>query len=169
MSAFERTAHRPALGVGARCLLLCLLLCLPGCRHTGAATDEKKEPDVHVRARPAAKQTIAETVTGLGRCEALPDQFAVLTAAAEGRVIRLLKQPGDSVGAGAAVVELDSTLADKEPEGKGSGLRFSEGLPRCAAIAAAKRGANQRQAGHRTGPGGGRQSPIQREPFAALA
>ena len=84
-----------------------------GCRHAAPADPEAKEPDVHVRARPAAKRTIAETVTGLGRCEAIPDRFAVLTAATEGRVTRLLKQPGESVEAGAPVVELDSTIAAK--------------------------------------------------------
>ncbi len=58
-------------------------------------------------------RTIAEKVAGLGRCEAIPQRFAVLTAAAEGRVIHLLKQPGDPVEPGCAVVELDSTIAEK--------------------------------------------------------
>ena len=61
---------------------------------------EKQEPDVRVRVKPAEKRTIADKVAGLGRCEAIPDRFAVLTAAAEGRVIHLLKQPGDPVEPG---------------------------------------------------------------------
>ena len=69
--------------------------------------------DVHVRVKSAEKRTIAETVAGLGRCEAIPDRFALLTAAAEGRVIHLLKQTGDPVEAGCAVVDLDSTIAGR--------------------------------------------------------
>jgi multidrug efflux pump subunit AcrA (membrane-fusion protein) len=90
-----------------------VLMCLLGCRHAGQTTTENEGPDVRVRVKPAEMRTIADKVTGLGRCEALPQRFAVLTAAAEGRVIHLLKQPGDSVEAGCAIVELDSTIAGK--------------------------------------------------------
>ena len=89
-----------------------LLACLLGCRHAGQTAAEKEhEPDVRVRVQPAERRTIAEKVSGLGRCEAIPDRFAVLTAAAEGRVVHLPKQPGAEVKAGEAVVELDTTIA----------------------------------------------------------
>ncbi len=95
------------------CILLALV-CLLGCHRGQAAADgENKEPDVRVGVKAAEKRTIADKVTGLGRCEAIPDRFAVLTAAAEGRVVRLLKQPGDAVERGCAVVELDGTIAGK--------------------------------------------------------
>jgi multidrug efflux pump subunit AcrA (membrane-fusion protein) len=101
---------------GVRGLLILMPLCLLGCRHGSQAAAKEgadKEPSVRVRVKPAEKRTIAEKVAGLGHCEAIPQRFAVLTAAAEGRVIHLLKQPGDSVGPGSAIVELDSTVAAK--------------------------------------------------------
>ena len=62
---------------------LVLLLCVLGCRHGGQAAaekeDEKEEPDVNVRVKPAENRTLAEKVAGLGRCEAIPQRFAVLT------------------------------------------------------------------------------------------
>ncbi len=111
-----RTADRKNWPAGVPPCILLLLLCLLGCRHGGkAAAEEKgeKEPGIRVRVKSAEVRTIAEKVTGLGRCEAIPQRFAVLTAAAEGRVIHLLKQPGDHVEPGTAVVELDSTVAGK--------------------------------------------------------
>jgi multidrug efflux system membrane fusion protein len=98
------------------CLLALILVGLPGCRrgsHASEAEGEKKEPDVSVVVKFAEVRTIADKVMGLGRCEAIPDRFAVLTAAVEGRVIRLCKQTGDVVDAGTAIVELDSTIAGK--------------------------------------------------------
>ncbi len=94
--------------------LLLLFAALPGCKHAVADSDgEKKEADVRVRVEPAAERELAEKVTGLGRCEAVPEHFAVLTAAAEGRVIGLLKRPGEEVKPGDAIVQLDSTVAER--------------------------------------------------------
>jgi RND family efflux transporter MFP subunit len=96
------------------CLILLVLPALSGCRHAAAKNnDEEKGPDVRVRVLPAAERTLAERVTGLGRCEASPQHFAMLTAAAEGRVVDLLKRPGDVVKAGDAIVQLDATIAEK--------------------------------------------------------
>jgi multidrug efflux pump subunit AcrA (membrane-fusion protein) len=130
------------------CSCILLLLFLPGCRHAGRAAENEggnKEPEVTVGARPAELRKIADKVSGLGRCEAIPDRFAVLAAAAEGRVVRLFKQPGDVVEAGTAVVELDSTLARKnlkEKEAARDSLKASlallESLPRAAEQNSAK-------------------------------
>jgi multidrug efflux pump subunit AcrA (membrane-fusion protein) len=98
-----------------------ILACLSGCRRSSNAaetSDDKKEPDVTVHATPAEIRSIADKVAGLGRCEAIPDRFAVLTAAVEGRVVHLLKQPGDNVQPGDAIVELDRTIADKNCQEK---------------------------------------------------
>ena len=109
-------AWREKLAFGSLVYIV-LLVCLLGCRHGGraAAQEEgaKKDPDVLVRVKAAEKRTIADKVGGLGRCEAIPQRFALLTAASEGRVIHLLKQPGDHVEPGSAIVELDSTVAGK--------------------------------------------------------
>jgi multidrug efflux system membrane fusion protein len=102
---------------GTRGFLILLLLCVLGCHHAGQAAaekgSEKDDPDVRVRIKPAEQRTIADKVNGLGHCEAIPQRFALLTAAAEGRVVHLLKQPGDQVEAGTVIVELDSTIAGK--------------------------------------------------------
>ena len=70
-------------------------------------------------------------------CEATADRFALLTAAAEGRVVRLLRLQGDAVEAGSAIVELDSTIAVKNMNEKiaacdsqKASLAVLESLPR---------------------------------------
>ena len=73
----------------------------------------EERPDVRVRVKSVEKRTIAEKVTGWGIARQFRDRFAVLTAATKGRVVHLLKQPGDSVEPGCAIVELDSTVAGK--------------------------------------------------------
>ena len=77
--------------------------------------DEKEgeagEAHVTVRSRPARKGTVAESVQGLGRCEALPDHLAPLAPAIEGHVHALLVKEGDPVKKGQAIVELDETAA----------------------------------------------------------
>ena len=134
---------------------MCLLLCLLGCHRGGDSAEkegEKKEADVRVRVKSAEKRTIADRVTGLGRCEAIPDRFAVLTAATEGRVTRLLKQPGDTVEAGCAIVELDSTVAEKNLKEKEAArdsqkasLDVLESLPRAEEQTSAKLAIDQAQ------------------------
>ncbi len=134
---------------------MCLLLCLLGCHRGGDSAPkegEKKEADVRVRVKSAERRTIADRVTGLGRCEAIPDRFAVLTAAIEGRVTRLLKQPGDTVEAGCAIVELDSTVAEKNLKEKEAArnsqkasLDVLESLPRAEEQKSAKLAIDQAQ------------------------
>jgi multidrug efflux system membrane fusion protein len=113
-SASERSTEVALTG---RCrtvrLAVVLLFCLVGCRHGGQAAAEKGGPNVVVRIKSAEMRTIADKVIGLGRCEAIPQRFAILTAAVEGRVIHLVKQLGDLVESGCAIVELDSTIAEK--------------------------------------------------------
>lgn len=72
---------------------------------------EPAEAHVTVRSRPARKGTVAESVQGLGRCEALPDHLAPLAPAIEGHVHALLVKEGDPVKQGQAIVELDETAA----------------------------------------------------------
>ena len=144
----------PARGIGG--LALVVLVCVLGCRHGGLAAadkaDEKHEPDVRVRVKSAERRTIAEKVIGLGRCEAISDRFAVLTAAAEGRVIRLLKHPGDPLQAGCSVVELDSTIAVKNLKEKEAtrdsqqaSLELLQSLPRLEEQNSAKLAIEQSQ------------------------
>jgi RND family efflux transporter MFP subunit len=71
----------------------------------------KEEAHVTVRTEPAKLSTIAETVAGLGRCEALPDHLATLTPAVEGHVHELLAKQGDPVKKGQPIVELDKSVA----------------------------------------------------------
>ena len=127
----------------SRCLPTILLLAfLTGCGHgVGESSAEKKAEDeaagVTVRTQNAQQRPITESVTGLGRCEALPERLAVLTAAVEGRVVRLLAQLGAAVEPGQAVVQLDPVIAQANLEEKKTArdaqeasLRLLESLPR---------------------------------------
>lgn len=76
-----------------------------------AKGEEAAEAHVEVRTEPARRGTVAETVEGLGRCEALPDHLATLTPAVEGHVHELLVKEGDPVKKGQAIVELDKAVA----------------------------------------------------------
>ncbi len=75
------------------------------------APDEKAEAHVTVKTEPARLGSLAESVEGLGRCEALPDHLATLTPAVEGHVHELLIQQGEPVKKGQAIVTLDETTA----------------------------------------------------------
>ena len=95
------------------------------------------EAHVTVRAEPAKRSTIVETVEGLGRCEALPDHLATLTPAVEGHVHELLVKQGDPVKKGQPIVELDKTvaladLAEKTAtrDGLKASLELLKSLPR---------------------------------------
>ena len=98
-------------------VLVLPLVGMSGCRHANVVGGEEKKddkrPDVRVRVEQSVDRVLAERVTGLGRCEAVPEHIAELTAAAEGRVIGLLKRPGDEVRRGTAIVQLDSTVAER--------------------------------------------------------
>jgi multidrug resistance efflux pump len=64
-----------------------------------------------VRAQPAELRTIAQTIDGLGRCEALPEGCAAITAALEGQVERLVVNVGQPVKRGDPIVQLDTRIA----------------------------------------------------------
>jgi RND family efflux transporter MFP subunit len=127
-----------------RWLLMLLLLTAGGCGHRGeqgkakeAADADDRPPQVAVRVEPAEQRTIGESVAGLGRCEALPQHLALLTAAVEGRVVGLLAQPGDAVKAGQIIVQFDPAVAQANLEEKKAAveaqlaaLRLLESLPR---------------------------------------
>jgi multidrug efflux pump subunit AcrA (membrane-fusion protein) len=130
-----------------RFLLLTLLLgILPGCGHSaGSAPAEEEEEGVVVHTTPAAERTIAESVSGLGRCEAVPGKIALLTAAIEGRVIVLRAHPGEQVIAGQPIIELDPAAAranlDEKQAARDSleaSLRLLESRPRLEEQEAAK-------------------------------
>jgi HlyD family secretion protein len=104
------------------CLFALLLVCLftgaSGCAgkpsQADAAKDESKSDDeagIAVHAQPAEVRTIAVTVEGLGRCQALPDRIAAITPAIEGRVERILASVGQQMKQGQAIVQLDTRIA----------------------------------------------------------
>jgi len=103
-------------GLLAGCLVL-LALSL-GCTGKTAPGDAEKSADppgeakaIAVRAQPAELRTIVETLEGLGRCEALPDGCAAVTAAVEGQVERLVVKVGQPVKRGDPIVQLDTRMA----------------------------------------------------------
>jgi RND family efflux transporter MFP subunit len=99
-----------------------LSVTLGGCR-TSTETPEKaaaaaSAERVKVRAEPARRQTVLETVDGLGKCEALLERLVTLTPAVEGRVERLLARPGQSVRAGQVLIQLDPAMARADVDEK---------------------------------------------------
>ncbi len=109
--------HRHAMGTPQRAfptrfVFACLLLAVSGCHKKAEQQAAKEEePDVKVHVEAVRSQRIAEVVTGLGRCEALPQRLAILSVAVEGRVLHTLVQPGEYVKAGQPIVELDAAIA----------------------------------------------------------
>jgi RND family efflux transporter MFP subunit len=101
-----------------------------GCNHgevqKAAAVEPEEQAGIKVRAMPAAMRTIAERAAGLGHCEALPDHTAMLTAAAEGRVVELLVQPGGIVTQHREIVRLDTRLAEANLAEKKSAVDAQE-------------------------------------------
>ncbi len=106
----------------ARILMLSALfaLGLSGC-HGGApsteakdehsAKDKDEEAHVAVKTEVARRGTLARTVEGIGRSEAVPDKLATLTPAVEGHVHALLVKQGETVKKGQPIVELDQAVA----------------------------------------------------------
>jgi len=130
-----------------RWLLVGLLLgVVPGCGHRAdSAATEEEEGGTVVHTAAAAERVVAESASGLGRCEALPGKSAVLTAAIEGRVAQLLAHPGELVKAGQPIVQLDPAAAranlDEKKASRDSleaSLRLLESLPRPEEQRAAK-------------------------------
>ena len=66
---------------------------------------------IQVRAEAAQLRTIKETVVAFGRCEAIPDLVASLTAGVEGQVAKLLAKVGDTVKQNQPIVQLDAEIA----------------------------------------------------------
>jgi len=95
-------------------LFVISLGCAGKTTNTEAAKSEDPPGDakaISVHAQPAELRTIAETVEGLGRCEALPDGCAAVTPAVEGQVERLLVKVGQLVKRGDPIVQLDTRMA----------------------------------------------------------
>src|SRR6476646_6962822 len=140
-----------AAGVGARCVAVSLsagillsLSLFTGCERSAAVTiaDEggaaaEEEPSVVVVVQPVEKRKLGQTVTALGRCEAMPQRWALVTPVIEGRVDAILAKPGDQVAAGQPIVQLNTTLAQADVAEKlaardslDASLRALESLPR---------------------------------------
>lgn len=121
--------------------VVALLFGVVGCGRTGgsgaAADAGASEAHVTVKVEPARLGTLTEDVEGLGRCETLPDHFAILTPAVERHVARLLVKQGNPVTKGQPIVELDKAVAQAglaEKTATRDGLRASltllKSLPR---------------------------------------
>jgi HlyD family secretion protein len=75
------------------------------------AGEESSEGAIKVRAAAVEKRTLSETISGLGKCEALPDRLASAAPAIEGQVARIFVKLGDRVTRGQPIVELDARIA----------------------------------------------------------
>ncbi len=120
------------------------MLLLVGCAGSGDITpsDEQaaaanEEAVVLVSVEPARQRSLGQTISALGRCEALPQQVALLTPVIEGRIQTIQAKFGDEVTAGQAIVQLDATLAKAEVAEKlaardslSAALASLESLPR---------------------------------------
>lgn len=99
--------------------MICSLLGLTlGCSDRSAlSTQQSSGQDdpgaavVTLTVRAAEERVIAEKLSALGRCEAIPTKQAVIAPLIEGQVAALLVMQGDEVAAGQAVIKLDTTLA----------------------------------------------------------
>ncbi len=96
-------------------LSCCLLAWLGGC--TRPAIENKDESDdasdavVVVKTVEAQVGSVADTIAGIGRCEALPNRLVNLTPAVEGRVDKIAVRVGERVEQGQPIIELDATIA----------------------------------------------------------
>lgn len=95
------------------CTALVVVSQFLGCQHQPAASTSTGEDTdaVAVRVVAVRRLEMADHVSGLGRCEALPDRLAALTPLVEGRLEKILAVPGQEVVAGQPIVQLDTTLA----------------------------------------------------------
>jgi RND family efflux transporter MFP subunit len=107
--------------------------CFPGCSHrtVGEPSAAKEAADegsksgggvVSVETMSVQRRTIAESVFGLGACEAPLEKSAVLAPATEGQVSEILVKHGEMVTAGQPVVRLNSKLAEANLQEKASTL-----------------------------------------------
>src|SRR4051812_37925701 len=97
-------------------LLVALVLtsAVTGCRSSSASSGESEadglpaeEAAVTLSVRPAEIRSFGNSVTALGRFDALPEKLAILSPAIEGKVTKLLAKPGDDLASGQPVVQLD--------------------------------------------------------------
>ncbi len=96
------------------CTALVLFLPILGCRHGAAESTEGDSGQVVVRVVAVERREMAEHVSGLGRCEALPERLAMLTSLIDGRVDTVLIAQGETVTIGQAIVQLDTTVAQAD-------------------------------------------------------
>jgi HlyD family secretion protein len=124
-------------------VVLTVLLLIAGCGGRGAQSASEGDENssegraLSVRTTPAQRRTIAETIDGLGTCEALLDKTAVVAPAMEGRVLDIIIKLGDAVKAGQPIVRLDPKLAEANLrekistcDGLKDSLRLLKSLPR---------------------------------------
>lgn len=111
-----------------RCTGICLIamgaLCswpLAGCGNSSADVDDLQsglapttKSTVVLSVEPAEIRSVGQTMSVLGRCEALPQRQALITPALEGRVTAILVEQGARVTAGQPIVQLDTTLAQAD-------------------------------------------------------
>jgi RND family efflux transporter MFP subunit len=119
-------------------------LALTGCHgasHPPEDEDEASSADEHahvaVRTEVARRGTVAISIEGLGRSEAIPEKLATLTPAVEGHVHALLVKQGESVKKGQPIVELDKAVASADLaektatcDGLKAALELLKALPR---------------------------------------
>ena len=114
-----------------------------GCGHAQPDSQDARDAGVAdkarvvVRVQPVERRSMAQTLTALGRCDALPEKLALLTMAVEGRVEAILVEQGEDVAQGQPLVRLDATLAQADLAEKQAArdslmasLRLLESLPR---------------------------------------
>jgi RND family efflux transporter MFP subunit len=119
------------------------LVWIAGCGHrdaqatSAAGEDSADSHAVSVRTAAVQRRAMAETINGLGTCEALLDKTASIAPAIEGQVLEILIKHGDRVKAGQPIVRLDPKLAEanlKEKistrDGLKASLRLLQSLPR---------------------------------------
>jgi multidrug efflux pump subunit AcrA (membrane-fusion protein) len=119
-----------------------VLVLVAGCgrrdaQATSNAEDSGEGRAVSVRTAPAQRRTIAETINGLGTCEALLDKTAIIAPAIEGQVLEILIKHGDTVKGGQPIVQLDPRYAEANlrekistRDGLKATLRLLQSLPR---------------------------------------
>jgi len=105
--------RRQALFASISCLAAILML---GCGAREATetvqTGDVEDEAVLVRVTPAEQRTIAQVIHATAFCEALLSRSATLAPAAEGQVVGILAQPGDTVKKGQPIVQLDRRMAE---------------------------------------------------------
>lgn len=100
----------------------------------GAAAGESS---VILSVKSVERRSIGQSITALGRCEAVPQKQALITPVIGGQVATILAQLGDAVTSGQPIVQLDTTLAQADLAEKQAArdsliatMRSLESLPR---------------------------------------